>query len=728
MYKYVHQLLLILSTCIQYILPYLAFVVVIILVFKTNLTYQTDRIIFGWDTLDFFYNTLIFIHNQINQGIIPWWNPYLTAGFPVAVLGISLFYPLNILFDIFPVATVFPYYIAIHILLTMIFMYWCCRIFISKIASWFGAIAFSLSGFFIPRVYTGEINHSVSSAYLPLIFGLMWKAFHAKAYRNTIKVSLFAALILGIQIIASGDPRISLITIFIVCITGICTALYNKTVKPIIGICIMVFWGLGISSIQNIPLIQLAQFSQRSNTSNYQFSIGGALKLSDFSQLFYPFTIKFIPNTHSYPPFIESPFYVSITALILALPIIIITGTQIIKKNQYKPNTKTLREPIIILTITAFIGIWLALGPNAPFDIFYILWKFIPLFSFVRFLSRFSFIFIFCVCLLSAFTINFIKSIWIRLLLTFILLIELIPFSSQFILSVPIPEQSYNQKLISNLKSPTGLFRLHQNYFYTERLGNSMDMNTPNIYNIFASNGYVSLLLKNYVNFYTDTLLPTNDKSYTNMDQMLPLPNFNQPGIDFLNIRYIYGDYNLNPQDSENPNRYKELIADPYSWFKLFENTQYMPRFFISPNVVLYRNQSNLQKDMIIRKYDIHTTALIYNPKNNSVKQSFTSDCLNQQIQNVTLLSYDVNKIILRANPSCTAYLISSEVMYPGWKAYIDGKDTQIFTANEAFRSILVPEGPHTIIFQYHPDIFIYGSLITLIFLVTSLIFIKKIK
>lgn len=43
------------------------------------------------------------------------------------------------------------------------------------------------------------------------------------------------------------------------------------------------------------------------------------------------------------------------------------------------------------------------------------------------------------------------------------------------------------------------------------------------------------------------------------------------------------------------------------------------------------------------------------------------------------------------------------DAMYPGWKATVDGKETPIFLANEAFKAIAVPAGTHEVVFSYHP-------------------------
>jgi uncharacterized membrane protein YfhO len=57
--------------------------------------------------------------------------------------------------------------------------------------------------------------------------------------------------------------------------------------------------------------------------------------------------------------------------------------------------------------------------------------------------------------------------------------------------------------------------------------------------------------------------------------------------------------------------------------------------------------------------------------------------------------------------------LFVSDLFYPGWKAYLDGKKTNIYTANYAFRAIEVPVGKHEVKFVYRPDSFNTGLKIT---------------
>jgi uncharacterized membrane protein YfhO len=49
------------------------------------------------------------------------------------------------------------------------------------------------------------------------------------------------------------------------------------------------------------------------------------------------------------------------------------------------------------------------------------------------------------------------------------------------------------------------------------------------------------------------------------------------------------------------------------------------------------------------------------------------------------------------------AFLVTSDVYYPGWQATIDGEYAQLFQTNYALRGLPVPAGTHTIRFDFKP-------------------------
>jgi hypothetical protein len=79
------------------------------------------------------------------------------------------------------------------------------------------------------------------------------------------------------------------------------------------------------------------------------------------------------------------------------------------------------------------------------------------------------------------------------------------------------------------------------------------------------------------------------------------------------------------------------------------------------------------------------------------------------------ITSYENHYISIDAEATGNNLLFISEVYYPaGWKAYIDGTETQIYKTNYLFRSVVVPKGKHKIEFKFEPGTYYTGKKITM--------------
>ena len=63
----------------------------------------------------------------------------------------------------------------------------------------------------------------------------------------------------------------------------------------------------------------------------------------------------------------------------------------------------------------------------------------------------------------------------------------------------------------------------------------------------------------------------------------------------------------------------------------------------------------------------------------------------------VKVVSYENNRVLLEVSTPEAAFLFMSEAYYPGWKAYVDGRQEEILRANYVFRAIPVGPGSHRV-------------------------------
>lgn len=76
---------------------------------------------------------------------------------------------------------------------------------------------------------------------------------------------------------------------------------------------------------------------------------------------------------------------------------------------------------------------------------------------------------------------------------------------------------------------------------------------------------------------------------------------------------------------------------------------------------------------------------------------------------------YTPNEVDLSVNVAHPALVVLTDAFYPGWVAYVDGRETTIFRANSLFRAVEVPAGAHSVEFRFRPTSFYWGAAITLL-------------
>lgn len=77
------------------------------------------------------------------------------------------------------------------------------------------------------------------------------------------------------------------------------------------------------------------------------------------------------------------------------------------------------------------------------------------------------------------------------------------------------------------------------------------------------------------------------------------------------------------------------------------------------------------------------------------------------------IVRYEDEEVAVALADSAGGILVLSDTYYPGWRAFVDGRERPILRANHVFRAVVVPAGAQEVVFSYEPDSFRYGLLVS---------------
>lgn len=288
-----------------------------------------------------------------------------------------------------------------------------------------------------------------------------------------------------------------------------------------------------------------------------------------------------------------------------------------------------------------------------------------------------------------------------------VLVVDLLIIDTKFI--NPKPRASIEQKFaydrtVQFLKADTSLYRILP-------LGALFQDNTWMSHTIQSVAGYSPAKLKIYQDIIDSCLFRGAD------------PNFplNSNIIDMLNVKYIIAQGQI-PSE-----RYVPVEYDKDKNYVTHLNRQLMSRAWFVGNVVVTQNKREIFATLNSPLFDPRTTAIVEKPLQ---VQLTKPDSVS------VVVHYKSQQVSLNVYCSSTSLLVLSEIYYPaGWKAYIDGTETEIYKTNYILRSVVVPAGEHKVEFRYEPQSYKKGYLISnigwsvaLVLLVVGVLQIPKIR
>ncbi|MEQ8634394.1 YfhO family protein [Gimesia maris] len=92
-----------------------------------------------------------------------------------------------------------------------------------------------------------------------------------------------------------------------------------------------------------------------------------------------------------------------------------------------------------------------------------------------------------------------------------------------------------------------------------------------------------------------------------------------------------------------------------------------------------------------------------------------------QENQSATLTGYRSNEIVIEAETPTEDTLILTDLMYPGWRVYVDGQPAEAELIEGMYRGVKLSAGKHEVVWAYQSGWFLIGAIVSCITLLVLL-------
>src|SRR3990167_1263359 len=699
-------------------LPILALIILTIIFFGQTLTGQE---IFatpdfgGSDIFDAEYPTKYFLSESLKHGRLPLFDSQIATGFPQMGTITGSFNPLNlIIFKFLPMPQAYNIGFAIIFLTSAFFTFLFCRVLnLSRLASLLASISFAFSGIFATQILHFTVIQTLSffpaELYLVEIYIQKRKPF----------IPILLVFVVGFQIL-SGFYQVVLYSIIILVLYIFFRVFFveeRRFGRWIIAFTLVgaILVGFLIAAIQLIPSWEFTKISTRA----------GGISREEIKLFPYPIKhlVTFIwpyllgdPRIGTYPQFSkdwgifwENTGYLGILPLIFAL-FAVFGG---VRKNKM----------VQFFALLSLLLLLLMLGKNSPtFFLFQI-----PPLSLFRVPARWIMFLTFALSILAGFGFEILRQQLdskigsSKLKTAFSLSILLIVIANLFFFSY---YYNLRGKTENWLKTPqtAEFLKNDQSLYRIEIIGNEsvwneqflnrgwlkepenyinflegLDPNWNVVQNINQVNSYAIILSKR-----DEIIRAISDQNIKQLNNAFMLQGIARNLLDLQNVKYIISPFELPTRDLDRI--YKTQTQIPYY---IYQNKTVMPRVFTVSNYKVAQTSKDQIRQITSPKFDYKTTVIL--------EKDLESRSFLQASSEAQITKYEDQNVEIEAKMTEDSILVLADAFYPGWKAYVDGKESEILAANINQRAVVLERGEHIVKFTFQPKSFKIGAAISLL-------------
>jgi len=692
------------------------------------------------------YPIRYFLSQSYHQGVIPYWTANTFGGAPfMSTLHPGVFYPPSVIFFIDDFTLAINLFYVFHFLIMGIFVFLLSRQWnLSWLAASCSGVTGMLGGLIVASVLCS--NYFLSSVWLPLIFWLYYQ------YTEQNRVGWFIGLVLAIftQTLAAC-PEISILTMLLLYLHAIVFTTKERNKGEIVRITatlgLAVLFALGLSAFQLMPTAQLLQHTFREGGMDYSIHTRWSLIPSKLT------TLILTPGYDDY-----------------------LTGSIIDTEKNFSGLLHTLYMGIFGFIFIFFgflfrkdkaVGFWLviflfgvffALGEYNPF--YQYIYRWVPFLDLFRYPEKYLFVSSIAAIFLIGFGLDTLVrttqegSIKIFRILPFLILIFgvtsivallnpdlepefplafIIIFSAAYVLLyfgkmkrtgfaallffmivvdlfmkgfslLPLIDQRFYEEppyLMDILGGSAGKYRT-----YTGRLDIKPD---PRVYppgstrlagmraakqQLYPNLGMVYSV--EHVGGAPGLALDIQDHIIWYQYLIQSEPDRRRVILKRSNAKYwIDGDSPMLYANGEFP----VILPDRV---KILKDT--LPRAFLVPKMQITEKGRILPK-YYDKSFNPLNTVLLNEPVEFEESPRFTGE--------VKEVTYRPNHVTVKTSQEGNGFLVLLDTYLPGWTVKVDGREQPILQAYRLYRTVQLGPGEHTLEFDYFPEGFKAGLIVT---------------
>ena len=226
--------------------------------------------------------------------------------------------------------------------------------------------------------------------------------------------------------------------------------------------------------------------------------------------------------------------------------------------------------------------------------------------------------------------------------------------------------------------------------------------NLPVLYGMHDTGGYDSVILSDYAR-YLEAIEPQRRLFYNLVTSFDRKASLDSPLFSLLNVRYLLSRERLDHPDWEG------VFDDGTT--RIYRNRRERPRAFVVHDVRTARSLDDALEQIRSPSLDLSTTAIVYEEeKKNLPELESRPPASGRPAASATITGYRAARVDLDVTSGAPGLLVLCDMMYPGWRAFVNDRPAAILKVNGIFRGVAVPEGRSRVSFRFEPQAFRTGS------------------